>query len=422
MQLLRSFLRIQNGNFAVWFGLAALPLVGAVGAGVDFASAAKSNVSMQSALDSAALYLAKNGSQMSSSDIQAAAQKWFNASFTEGDVANISVTASYDANALSATVSASGTYNTQFLKAGGFETIPVSGTATAKMEGKRWEVCVMVTSPASNHTLKTTDTAQINFYNCMVQVNTQNWDAVEARNTSYIHSTNGDNCFVGDIHFGDILPAKDPTCTFFPDPFANYAMPASASTCTYTGMRVTTNGQTLNPGTYCGGLQLQNISNVTFNPGVYIISGGDLQAQGQGNSNVTINAQGVTFLFTGHQAGLTLKNVVFNITPNENAGQFSDFLFYLDQSSCAGGNCNFANKSDFENVAINSSGIIYLVGQEMDIGSGSQITLNTGCILADFILPGDNSVLNVYGRTDASTSAQIALQKTGTGTNPVLVH
>ena len=30
----------------------------------------------------------------------------------------------------------------------------------------------------------------------MVQVNTQNWDAVEARDTSYIHSTNGDNCFI----------------------------------------------------------------------------------------------------------------------------------------------------------------------------------------------------------------------------------
>ena len=84
----------------------------------------------------------------------------------------------------------------------------------------RWPVCVLVTNPASNHTLKVQNGATIDFTNCMVQVNTANWDAVEARDTSYIHSTNGVNCFTGDIHYGDVTPPKQETCTMLPDPEA----------------------------------------------------------------------------------------------------------------------------------------------------------------------------------------------------------
>src|SRR4029077_5184544 len=111
--------------------------------------------------------------------------------------------------------------------------------------------------------------------------NTENWDAVEARDTSYIHTTNGVNCFTGDIHYGDVQPPKQPTCTMLPDPFAGYTMPASANTCTYTQMKVQTDNTVLSPGTYCKGLQIQNVSNVTFSPGLYIITDGDLQIQGQ---------------------------------------------------------------------------------------------------------------------------------------------
>jgi len=66
----------------------------------------------------------------------------------------------------------------------------------------------------------------------MVQVNTANWDAVESRDTSYIHSTNGSNCLSATSHYGDVVPPKDPTCTFFTDPFASYIVPTN--TCTYT--------------------------------------------------------------------------------------------------------------------------------------------------------------------------------------------
>ena len=224
-----KFRASQLGNVALVFALAAEG-DGAVARG-DVASALKDKKAMQNALDAASLALAKSGSTLTTSQVQPAAQTWFEDKGEIG-VNNIVITASYDATTQTAVVCGSGSYATSLLKIAGFDSIPVAGTATAKMTPKTWPICVMVTAPASNHTLLTKDTAAINFYNCMVQVNTQNWDAVEAQNTSYIHSTSGDNCFVGDIHFGDITPAKDVTCNLFTDPFAGYAMPASASTCT----------------------------------------------------------------------------------------------------------------------------------------------------------------------------------------------
>src|SRR4029077_8445531 len=189
---------------------------------------------------------------------------------------------------------ASATFKPTVMSVVGISQVTMSASSKATIGSKTWQVCVMVTDPDSNHTLKVSGNSTINFTNCMVQVNTQNWDAVEARDTSYIHSANGDNCFVGDIHYGDVQPPKDPTCTFFQDPYANMTMPASAANCDYTQMKVQTNGTVLTPGTYCKGLQLQNISNVTFSPGLYIISGGNLQAQGQSNTSMNITATGVT--------------------------------------------------------------------------------------------------------------------------------
>src|SRR6185436_4848544 len=100
----------------------------------------------------------------------------------------------------------------------------------ATIKPKLWQVCVIVTESVDNHTLLVKDQSTIDFTNCMVQVNTQNWDAVEARDSSYIHSKNGENCFVGDIHYGDVQPPKNPTCTFFPDPFAAYVVPTNPCT------------------------------------------------------------------------------------------------------------------------------------------------------------------------------------------------
>lgn len=429
------------GNVAITFALVLTPLAGAVGAGVDIAGAIKDKNSMQGALDASAIALAKTGSTLSSSQIQAAGQKWFDSAFKEADVTNVVVAAQYDSNAKTATVSATGTYPTALLKIMGVNTLPVSASATAKIEGRKWPICVEVTSPASNHTLITMTSGQINFTNCMVQVNTQNWDAVEARNSSYIHSTNGDNCFVGDIHFGDILPAKDPSCEFFPDPFAGYAMPASVSSCTYTDMIASVSGTTLAPGTYCGGLQITRSANLQ--PGLYIIRDGDLKISGGGT---TVTGDGVTILFTGDNTpGIEFSDgATINLTAaRSGVGNFAGFVFYFDQGTAAGcippkdgaqvqkatsktvkkGQASTSCISVIRSSAnVTLSGIVYMIGQQFLIEENSEVTFNPGTLIADMIVVTTNAHVTLTGDLNATTSAEIALQKQGTGPSPVLIR
>src|SRR4051812_10725200 len=264
-------LRSANGaNLTVMFALALLPIAGAVGAAVDYSQGSSIRSAMQAAADAASLGTIKTASTLTPAQLQSTAAGMFNASFNRPPVVP-AVTATYDAASNIVTVSASATFKPNLMSMVGITQMSMSATSKATIAAKTWQVCVMVTNPTSGHTLLVKGGAKINFTNCMVQVNTANWDAVESRDTSYIHSANGSNCFVGDIHYGDVQPPKDPTCTMFDDPFATYVVPVN--TCTYTNKVVNVAGTTLTPGTYCGGINIS--ANVTFSPGVYYIQDGD---------------------------------------------------------------------------------------------------------------------------------------------------
>ena len=59
LSILRRFASDQKGNFAILFGLAAIPVVGAIGIAVDYSLANGSRTAMQAALDNTALALSK---------------------------------------------------------------------------------------------------------------------------------------------------------------------------------------------------------------------------------------------------------------------------------------------------------------------------------------------------------------------------
>jgi len=310
------------------------------------------------------------------------------------------------------------------MKVVGIAQMVMSATSKATIGAKTWQVCVLVTDPDSNHTLLVQDDSRIDFANCMVQVNTKNWDAVEARDSSYIHSVNGDNCFVGDIHYGDVTPPKDPTCTFFPDPFSGYQMPASATNCNYSATTTIDTPTTLNPGTYCGGIGIN--ADTVLNKGLYVIRDGKLQI----NSHANVTGNGVTFLFTGDKLFDTGSMAIqiqttgtINITPASaaDAGQFAGFVFFLDQNT--GGSNKKQGKVRIWNTTMNTSGILYLRGATMDIGKDAVLTVNPGSIVADFILPDKNGTLNLTGSLNSSIAVLNSMKKTGSASGgPVLVN
>src|ERR1700733_4633233 len=97
----RRFVGANEGNIAVTFAIALVPLLGFVGAAIDYTRANSARSSMQAALDSTALMLSKDLSEgtITTSQIAAKAQAYFTALYTNKD-ATLSgpVTATYTAN------------------------------------------------------------------------------------------------------------------------------------------------------------------------------------------------------------------------------------------------------------------------------------------------------------------------------------
>src|ERR1700709_1721748 len=94
------FVRADAGNIAVPFALALVPLLGFVGAAIDYTRANSARSSMQAALDSTALMLSKDLSQgtITTAQLTTKAQAYFTALYTNPDgIVTVPVTATYTA-------------------------------------------------------------------------------------------------------------------------------------------------------------------------------------------------------------------------------------------------------------------------------------------------------------------------------------
>jgi hypothetical protein len=99
------------------------------------------------------------------------------------------------------------------------------------------------------------------------------------------------------------LPMPDPTLAPYSTMTRYYATDVAA---------IDSAGGSLNPGVYCGGIQLNGGTTVNLNPGMYILAGQGLQF-----NSTTVNGNGVTFYNTTNQGD------VWNcpsMTGNNNAG------------------------------------------------------------------------------------------------------
>ncbi len=145
-----TFRKDRGGNVALMFALAVIPVVGAVGAAVDFSHANSVKAAMQSALDSTALILSKNASGMTNDQLQTAAKNYFNAMFNRPEAKNIQITATYTTGGGAAlSVSGSATVPTTFLGVLGYNEIPVTDNATTKWGSSRLRVALALDNTGS---------------------------------------------------------------------------------------------------------------------------------------------------------------------------------------------------------------------------------------------------------------------------------
>src|SRR5690242_21869741 len=90
-----EFCAARGGNVAITFAIATLPILGFVGAAVDYSRANSVKAAMQTALDSTALMLSKEAAIDTEDQLKANALKYFTALFVKPEAQNIQVTVSY---------------------------------------------------------------------------------------------------------------------------------------------------------------------------------------------------------------------------------------------------------------------------------------------------------------------------------------
>jgi len=150
MRAATRFARGRDGNVAVTFAIAVVPLLGFVGAAIDYSRGNSVKSSLQAALDSTALMLSRDAATLSNTELQSKADSYFKAMFTRSDVKNITVSATYTASGGSnVVVGGSVEMPTQFVKILGYETMTISGSSTAKWGSSRLRVALVLDTTGS---------------------------------------------------------------------------------------------------------------------------------------------------------------------------------------------------------------------------------------------------------------------------------
>lgn len=142
------FAGAKDGNIAVIFAIAAVPVISFVGAAIDYTRANSARSSMQAALDSTALMLGKDltDGKITAAQITEKADAYFKALYTNTDAKSVAVNATYTlptgGKPATVLVNGSGTVTTDFIRVAGFPNININTSSTSAWGNVRMRVAL----------------------------------------------------------------------------------------------------------------------------------------------------------------------------------------------------------------------------------------------------------------------------------------
>jgi Flp pilus assembly protein TadG len=146
-------LRAANGaNVTVTFALATVPMVGFVGAAVDYSHANSVKAAMQAASDSTALMLSKTAATMTNSQLQTKALDYFKALFTRPEATGLTVSATYNANTGNGSqviINASSNVKADFMGLLGLSSLKVAVDSQVRWGNSRMRVALALDTTGS---------------------------------------------------------------------------------------------------------------------------------------------------------------------------------------------------------------------------------------------------------------------------------
>jgi Putative Flp pilus-assembly TadE/G-like len=330
---LSCYLAADRGNMAIITAFATIGLFGAVGGAVSMASIGKSQTQLQTIADNAALGAAREIIVTSSkTTIEAVAATMIKAGEREvlkSENEKLESETVVDLSRKSIRVKLSLKQKNFLGSLIGQDSTEIFATATAAVTAGD-KLCVLSLDQASSDSIALTDSAKITADACDVQSNSVSTSAITAWNSALIKSAT--TCSVGGYRGGasNFNPGVITDCPNLADPLASRAAPSIASkSCDFTDTQVNGGAAVLQPGIYCGGLNISTGANVTFSPGIYVIRDGIFQASNGSN----LFGREVGFYFSGNNATFkfnTQSKVEFYAPIS---GDMAGILFFSDRNS-----------------------------------------------------------------------------------------
>ena len=289
---LSSFKGAEAGSTTTLFAVSLVAVFGIMALAVDYAAWMNRTSELQATADAAALAgAARIAASEGGENATESAQVYLQAKKIASSTSNVTV------NTGSGTVTVTLTEpGRRYLSSViGQEAPTIKVVSEAVAQGKAARPCIIALDPAAPVGIDFSLAGSVTAIDCAIWSNSTSATSFDLNGSG--SATSDRNCAVGGVSGNTfaITPNAEPNCRPAVDPFLSWTPPVSAI-CDQTDMQRLDNGPvTLSPGVYCGGLRVGGATNLTLEPGTYVIKDGPLKV----NAGASITGTGVTILLTG---------------------------------------------------------------------------------------------------------------------------
>jgi Flp pilus assembly protein TadG len=398
----KKFLACSSGNVAMIFAFASTACVGVAGVAITFGQINNQKTHLQQSLDAAVLAGTALPYSASASERIDTAMRIFDENSNgagkfdqETRVRDFKVNQSPEI--IFSVKGANVTGNASSLVQGGLASVLGIGSTkiTAASSAIRLDsdpVCVLALTPSSPNGLEVYGNASFNANNCAVQANSENsagmrtYGKGRASASQFGVTGNFTGTSFEPMPYTDIEPVVDP--------YKSLPVPI-AGPCLNVSTKLTGESITLDPGTYCGGVNIKAGSNITFNPGSYIMKDGTLSI----NSGSKLTGNEVTIFFVGANSYLHMLSDSEAKLTSPKSGTYKNIQMMSDRDLSAS-KFNEEWTTILSGAKLDFDGVLYMPEQQFLVSGTAHEAIITGTsptmmLVTDKIWAQGNAVFNL---------------------------
>lgn len=252
----------------------------------------------------------------------------------------------------------------------GGEQLTVHARATA-VRSRSTPICVLGLNDTEAGAFNQNGHAVFEATNCAAQFNSRNGAAMLQQGAPVARAA----AFgvSGAAQGGGYDPPPLPGSASVRDPYASLPFPM-VGPCVDASSRLNGDTVTLDPGTYCGGLEARAGSTVTLNPGVYVMKDGNFTVQ----SGSRVTGQNVTIAFIGEAGNwpatlMLLGGATMHVTSPQ-VGPYAGVQFYGARETYRNPGWPSIGGSGNAAATLTYDGVMYFPTQAVWIYGGTTVT------------------------------------------------